>query len=741
MAFKINSDVSLNNSSTAKTLCLLGSSINCTKQISMSYIESSFLETQAEIKKHIVKEIPSFYEISLNSDSYNSFITNIEDNLKNRISILPSKNIHGQQEAISQMLLLLNNEGHEFEDPNRNNQKFKSQPFYWLWQTMNDENSYATNDFFDDMLSLIKRAFSEVSIKSIGGGELLKRMTEIPKAMDSEVIKRREASKLRVMTGLVSIIENSKNIHKIYHFTDEVTFDQKLAAVSGWWNDYRFHLRYAIQSLEQLRLTTNNQLPKSVMRNFENGVAKGIPIFINPYYLSLVHIGANGELCADDRTIRDYIFNSKDLVDTFGKIKAWEKEDIIEDGKPNAAGWLLPEGDSVHRRYPEVAIFIPEGRGRACAGLCVSCQRMYGFQKGSLNFDLEKMDKKADKSQQRQDIFNYFENDSHLQDILITGGDSFMNTDARLKTILDDFYEVVKRKKLSSENQPDNEKVAMFQRVRLGTRILAYLPQRVGHELVKILKEFKAKAVEVGIKQFVIQTHFETAMELTPEAIKTIEMLRESGWIIVNQQVYTAAASRRSHSMQLRRELNKLGVLPYYTFAVKGFKENRENFTPLARVAQEVYEEKVYGKPKKDRSIEFHSDPKNNHLLFRQIEEEENLPFVATDRSLLNLPALGKSLSFHQVGITMDGRRVLSFEHDKFRNHSPVVHHSERVIIVEAKSIACYLRQLESMGEDIVDYNGIYSYSNAETERRSEVFEYPKFDFSQATDYNNCEMN
>lgn len=707
----------------------------------MSYIESSFVETQIEIRTRIQKEIPSFYEFALNSKSFNSFISNIEDDLKNKVSLSSQNNIHGQQQAISQMLLLLENEGNEFEDPNRNNQKFKSQPFFWLWQTINGENSFATSDFFDDMLDLIKRTYTSQNINTIAGETLLSRMNEIPKAMDAEVLKARTESKQRVMKGLITIIENSKNVHKIYHFTDEQTIDEKLNTVSKWWNDYRFHLRYAIQNLEQLRLTTNNQLPEEVMRNFENGVKKGIPIFINPYFLSLVHIGPNGELSADDRTIRDYIFNSKDLVDTFGKIKAWEKEDIIEDGKPNAAGWLLPEGDSVHRRYPEVAIFIPEGRGRACAGLCVSCQRMYGFQKGSLNFDLEKMDKKADRSQQRHDIFNYFENDSHLRDILITGGDSFMNTDARLKTILDDFYNVALRKKQNSESISVDGRIAMFQRVRLGTRILAYLPQRVGDELVKILKEFKEKAVKLGIKQFVIQTHFETTMELTPEAIKTIELLRETGWIIVNQQVFTAASSRRSHSMQLRRELNKLGVLPYYTFAVKGFKENRENFTPLARVAQEVYEEKVYGKPQKDRSVEFHADPKNNHLLFKQIEEEEKLPFVATDRSLMNLPAVGKSLSYYQVGITMDGRRILSFEHDKFRNHSPVVHHSDRVIIVEAKSIACYLRQLQTMGENVSDYSGIYSYSNAETERRSEAFEYPKFDFNQTTNFNNCEVN
>ena len=52
-----------------------------------------------------------------------------------------------------------------------------------------------------------------------------------------------------------------------------------------------------------------------------------------------------------------------------GNIRAWEREDIVEAGKPNAAGWLLPDGHNIHRRYPEVAILIPDTMGRACGGL------------------------------------------------------------------------------------------------------------------------------------------------------------------------------------------------------------------------------------------------------------------------------------------------------------------------------------------------------------------------------------
>jgi len=39
-----------------------------------------------------------------------------------------------------------------------------------------------------------------------------------------------------------------------------------------------------------------------------------------------------------------------------------------------------------------------------------------------------------------------------------------------------------------------------------------------------------------------------------------------------------------------------VGVLPYYTFVVKGYRGNQFNYTPLARLVQEEMEEKVQGR-------------------------------------------------------------------------------------------------------------------------------------------------
>ena len=100
---------------------------------------------------------------------------------------------------------------------------------------------------------------------------------------------------------------------------------------------------------------------------------------------------------------------------------------MVEAGKPNAAGWLVPDGHNIHRRYPEVAILIPDSMGRACGGLCASCQRMYDFQSERLNFNFEELKPKESWDKRLRKLMEYFENDTQLRDILITGGDALMS--------------------------------------------------------------------------------------------------------------------------------------------------------------------------------------------------------------------------------------------------------------------------------------------------------------------------
>lgn len=570
---------------------------------------------------------------------------------------------------------------------------------------------------------------------------LLKRqMHRWPTGLDEEVIAIRTANKQRIIEGLILKIERRKTLSSKYLFPEGATQAEKYVLVSEWWNSSRFHLAMAIKSPVELNFFLGNSLSDETMQLLLQAKKKGMPFFITPYYLSLLNTGQEGY---DDAAIRSYILYSPELVDTYGDIVAWEKEDIVVAGQPNAAGWLLPEGHNIHRRYPEVAILIPDSMGRACGGLCASCQRMYDFQSERLNFDFEALKPKETWDKKLRSLMHYFEDDSQLRDILITGGDAFMSQNATLRKILDAVYKMAARKQKANESRPDGKKYAEIQRVRLGSRLPAYLPLRVTEELVTILKEFKEKASAAGIRQFIIQTHFQSPLEVTPEAKRAIEAILAAGWIITNQLVYNVAASRRGHTAKLRKTLNSVGVVCYYTFSVKGFRENYAVFTPNSRSLQEQHEEKTFGYVPAEKQGELDEIIRTQRPLGKKLTaflKENHLPFAATDRNVLNLPAIGKSMTFTTIGFTPEGKRILKFEHDASRRHSPIIDGMKEVYIVENKSIAAYLRQLKAMGEDVKEYETIWNYSEGTTEPRFSIYEYPEYSFSLTSKMTNLDL-
>jgi lysine 2,3-aminomutase len=365
---------------------------------------------------------------------------------------------------------------------------------------------------------------------------------------------------------------------------------------------------------------------------------------------------------------------------------------------------------------------------------------MYDFQSGHLNFNLDKLKPNETWDERLVRLLKYFEDDSQLRDILITGGDALMSSDKSLAKILDKVYEMAANKIKDNIARPEGEKYAEMVRVRLGTRLPVYLPQRITPELAGILRSFKEKATDIGIRQFIIQTHFESPMEVTPEARKAIQMLTSAGWTVTNQMVFTTAASRRGHSAKLRAVLNDIGVLNYYTFSVKGYMENNFNFATNERAVQEQIEEKVIGKISEEYYEEIRNFPEEAENMVENISRlriKAKIPFLATDRNVLNLPGVGKSLSFRTIGITRYGRRVLEFEYDATRNHSPALHDMDKVIIIESKSISEYLQQLDELGEDRSEYSSIWGYSMGETEPRLPVYEYPEYDFEVSEEYTN----
>ena len=645
--------------------------------------------------------------------------------------------------AAIRILDFIDHEGMEYEDPHLRGKVFYNNPIRLLWLAVKFGKGGAKPDFFEDLLNLFRQFTGKIS-RVVPDKEKVKEwMDRHPAGLDQVIIEIRQENKERIINTLIKKIDEGEYTSSVFKFEHNDSEEKKKKKMYEWWNSKLFHLKFAVRDPDTLNELLDYSLSEDTMEILYEAKEAGIPFFVNPYYLSLLHTKKTGDNIGADQPIRDYMLYSKELVEEFGHISAWEKEDIVEPGKPNAAGWLLPDGGNVHRRYPTVAILIPDSMGRACGGLCASCQRMHDFQSGNLNFNLEKLKPHEKWPEKLKNIMEYFRNDAQIRDILITGGDALMSSDKSLQRILDAVYDMAAQKKEDNKNRPDGEKYAEMLRVRLGTRLPVYLPQRINDDLVDILAKFKKKASKIGIKQFVIQTHYETAMEITPESRDAVKKLISAGWIVTNQQVFTASASRRGHTAKLRKTLNEIGVLPYYTFSAKGFMENYHNFATNARSIQEQIEEKRFGMISKayfDKIRAFTEDPKNMVKNIREITETEDMLFLGTDRNVLNMPGVGKSLTFRTIGLTPDGRRILKFDHDATRRHSPVIDKMGKIVIVESKSISSYLKQIEEIGEDPDEYNTVWGYSMGETEERMPIYKYPDYDFNATDELTNFQM-
>lgn len=621
----------------------------------------------------------------------------------------------------------LDHEGERFPDGNLHGEDVVSRPIALMRKILRGEHGDYHPDFLEDMVHLFSQ-LSEVDEFNIPTrGQVQAWMERHESGLDPEVIAWRAHNKDRIIGLLSEKLKSKKNRGSHYQLKEGMGESDIRKQILTWWREDRFHLHFAVRSADELNRYLDYSMSEDERRVMAEAEQKGIPIFATPYFLSLIDTRKREEQQrpGSDLALRSYLFYSQNLVDEFGSIVAWEKEDIAEPGKPNVAGWVLPS-HNVHRRYPEVAIFIPDTMGRACGGLCSYCQRMYDFQGGRFNFELEKLRPRQSWQEKLELNMEYFRNDPYLSDILITGGDAFMSSVQSLKQILDGVLTMAQNKVKDNESRPDGEKYATMRRVRLGTKIPVYLPQRVTKELAGVLKEFREKAALVGLKQCVVQTHISSAMEITPDTKKAISRLLEAGWAVTNQEVFTVAASRRGHSAKLRKTLNEIGVLPYYTFSVKGFKENRELFATNSRSTQEQIEESSIGLVAQRYHAAlrpFMSDAPHMVESIDSIRKSDEIPFLATDRNTLNLPGVGKSNTYRTIGITDDGRRILQFEFDHTRPHSQVIEEMGAVIIIESKSIAHYLRQMEAMGEDISEYETIWGYSAGSLAPRSTVFE------------------
>ena len=100
--------------------------------------------------------------------------------------------------------------------------------------------------------------------------------------------------------------------------------------------------------------------------------------------------------------------------------------------------------------------------------------------------------------------------------------------------------------------------------IRLGTRTLVTMPQRIDDKLCNMLKKYHP---------IYVNTHFNHPMEITKEAKEACERLANAGVPLGNQAVLLNGVNNNPDIMKcLNQELLKCRVKPYYIFHAKNIK-------------------------------------------------------------------------------------------------------------------------------------------------------------------------
>lgn len=283
-----------------------------------------------------------------------------------------------------------------------------------------------------------------------------------------------------------------------------------LNATEDDWNDWHWQINHRIHTVDDLAAflhLTSKQL---------NSIQKTSAHFrfaISPYYLSLI----NWEYPESD---------------PIGKMSLPDEKELIQTGKadPSAEEHTNPAGKIV-RRYPNRAIINVTN---CCASFCRHCQRKRII--GSHDCMIS--------SQELEDSVHYIQNNSEIHDVLITGGDALTLSDTQLQQILSRLKEI-----------------RHVNIVRLGSRMLVNLPQRITESLVHILKQYAP---------IYINTQFNHPLEITPESLKACNMLADNGIVLGNQMVLLKGINDNKYTVQcLNEHLFNMRVRPYYIFHAK----------------------------------------------------------------------------------------------------------------------------------------------------------------------------
>lgn len=145
------------------------------------------------------------------------------------------------------------------------------------------------------------------------------------------------------------------------------------------------------------------------------------------------------------------------------------------------------------------------------------------------------------KKSEYEAALDYIKKTPGIREVILSGGDPLTLSDERLEKILKDLRQI-----------------SHIEIIRIGSRMPVVCPQRVGKNLVQILRKYKP---------VFLMTHFNHPKEITLESAQALELLVDHGVPVMNQMVLLNGVNNHPSIIQaLNRRLLYLRVKPYYMF-------------------------------------------------------------------------------------------------------------------------------------------------------------------------------
>lgn len=274
------------------------------------------------------------------------------------------------------------------------------------------------------------------------------------------------------------------------------------------WNDWHWQLKNRIETLDELKKYID------LTPEEEEGIReslKTLRMAITPYYLSL--IDKNNPHCP---IRKQAVPSALELV----KSEADLEDPLHEDSDSPVPG--------LTHRYPDRVLFLITDM---CSMYCRHCtRRRFAGQKDAAT-PMERIDKCID----------YIARTPQVRDVLLSGGDSLLVSDATIEYILRRLREI-----------------PHVEIIRFGSRTPVVCPQRITPELVNMLKKYHPVW---------LNTHFNHPNEITEESAAACARLADAGIPLGNQSVLLRGINDCTHVMKkLVQGLLKIRVRPYYIY-------------------------------------------------------------------------------------------------------------------------------------------------------------------------------